>query len=46
MEKVDGGYQLSWSATAAEYAMLYAEPMPDRLVDEMVEELENAAGVY
>jgi hypothetical protein len=46
MEKVGGGYQLSWSATAAEYAMLYAETMPDRLVDEMVEELENAAGVY
>jgi hypothetical protein len=46
MEKVDGGYQLSWSATAAEYAALYAESMPDRLVDEMVEELENAAGVY
>lgn len=46
MEKVDGGYQLSWSATAAEYALLYAETMPDRLVDEMVEELENAAGVY
>jgi hypothetical protein len=46
MEKVDGGYQLSWSATAAEYVMLYAESMPDRLIDDVVEDLEYETGVY
>ena len=46
MEKVDGGYQVSWSATAAEYVMLYAESMPDRLIDDVVEDLEYETGVY